>query len=96
MAIEIDTLTTGERLIRVFEQHEALRGLPDVLRVDNEPELLSTTYVDWAKKRSILIEYIEPREPNQNAYIEHFNRTYREEASYGTTHQARSTSGAVR
>src|SRR5690606_42026007 len=34
---------------------------------------------DWANERGILIDYIETGEPNQNAYIERFNRTYREE-----------------
>lgn len=79
LAIEIDTSITGARLIRVFEQLEAWRGLPDMLRVDNGPEMLSETFVEWAKDRGMLIEYIEPGEPNQNAYIERFNRTYREE-----------------
>ena len=32
-----------------------------------------------AKAHNMLIQYIEPGEPNQNAYTERFNRTYREE-----------------
>jgi putative transposase len=35
LAIEIDTSLPSERLVRVFEQLEAERGLPDVLRTDN-------------------------------------------------------------
>ena len=43
------------------------------------PELLAQEFVDWATEHGMMIHYIEPGEPNQNAYIERFNRTYREE-----------------
>lgn len=55
------------------------RGLPDVLRVDNDPEFLSGEFVAWAEANGLMIQYIQPGEPNQNAYIERFNRTYRNE-----------------
>jgi putative transposase len=32
-----------------------------------------------AETAGMFIQYIQPGEPNQNAYIERFNRTYREE-----------------
>ncbi len=79
VAIEIDTSLTAKRLIRVFERLQLTRGLPDVLRVDNGPEFLSSEFVTWAESVGMLIQYIQPGEPNQNAYIERFNRTYREE-----------------
>ena len=79
VAIEIDTSLTAPRIIRVFEQLKSWRGLPDVLRVDNGPETMAHEFVDWAKGNGMMIQYIEPGEPNQNAYIERFNRTYRDE-----------------
>lgn len=79
LAVEIDTSLTGRRLIRVFERLKAERGLPDVLRTDNGPEFLCGEFVAWAEANGMLIQYIQPGEPNQNAYIERFNRTYREE-----------------
>ena len=79
LAVEIDTSITGKRLIRVFERLKAERGLPDVLRTDNGPEFLCGEFVAWAEANGMLIQYIQPGEPNQNAYIERFNRTYREE-----------------
>lgn len=33
----------------------------------------------WAKQHGIMIDFIKPGCPYQNAYIERFNRTYREE-----------------
>jgi len=79
LAVEIDTSLTGTRLIRVFERLRAERGLPNVLRTDNGPEFLSGDFVAWAEANGMFIQYIQPGEPNQNAYIERFNRTYREE-----------------
>ena len=50
-----------------------------MLRTDNDPEFLGEIFTSWAKQAGIAIQYIQPGKPNQNAYIERFNRTYREE-----------------
>lgn len=79
LAVEIDTSLTGRRLIRLFERLRLERGLPQRLRVDNGPEFLSADFVAWAESAGMALQYIQKGEPNQNAYIERFNRTYREE-----------------
>ncbi len=79
IAIEIDTSITSRRLIRMFERIKEESGLPEVLRVDNGPELISGEFVSWAESVGMRLQYIEPGKPDQNAYIERFNRTYREE-----------------
>lgn len=76
---EIDTSITSTRLVRVFEQLRDQHGLPQVLRTDNGPEFLGEVFTAWAKEAGMAIQYIQPGKPNQNAYIERFNRTYREE-----------------
>src|SRR5699024_5194479 len=76
--IEIDTSITSERLKRIFQRLHAERGLPQVLRTDNGPEFLGEVFTNWAKEAGMAIQYIQPGEPNQNAYIERFNRTLRE------------------
>jgi putative transposase len=35
--------------------------------------------VDWCRENDVRTNYIQPGCPNQNAYIERFNRSYREE-----------------
>lgn len=77
--IEVDTSITSERLIRVFARLHKERGLPQVLRTDNGPEFLGETFTNWAKSMGMAIQYIQPGKPNQNAYVERFNRTLREE-----------------
>ena len=79
IAIEIDTSLRSERLIRVFDRIRTERRLPDVLRVDNGPEFTGSIFTEWMKAHGVMIDYIQPGKPNQNAYIERFNRTYREE-----------------
>jgi putative transposase len=54
-------------------------GVPDAIRLDNGPELVSQMFTEWAAAKSITIRYIPPGKPNQNAFIERFNRTYQTE-----------------
>ena len=77
--MEVDTSITSARLVRIFEQIQSQRQLPQVLRIDNGPEFLGETCVQWAKLQGMAIQYIQPGKPNQNAYIERFNRTFRED-----------------
>ncbi len=42
-------------------------------------EFLGETFVQWAKANGMAIQHIQPGKPNQNAYIERFNRTFGEE-----------------
>ena len=53
--------------------------MPKYIRSDNGPEFLGTDFADWAREKGMTLELIEPGKPNQNAFIERFNRTYREE-----------------
>jgi len=77
--IEIDTSLPGARVVRTLERIKEWRGLPEAIRCDNGPELVSRQFVEWCEENNIEIRYIQPGKPNQNAYIERFNRTYREE-----------------
>ncbi|MES9938052.1 MAG: IS3 family transposase [Sedimenticola sp.] len=79
LAIEVDTSLRAARLVRVFKRLKETRGLPDVLRVDNGPEFLGGVFVEWCLANGIFIDYIEPGKPNQNAFIERFNRSLRNE-----------------
>jgi putative transposase len=77
--IEVDTSLPAERVVRVLEQLLDWRGKPANIRMDNGPELISQRLESWAKERQIELLHIQPGKPAQNAYIERFNRTYREE-----------------
>ena len=43
------------------------------------PEYISETLRKWAEKRSVTIQHIQPGQPQQNAYVERYNRTVRHE-----------------
>jgi putative transposase len=76
--IEVDTSLPAERVIRVLEMLIEWRGCPKQIRMDNGPELISGRLKAWAEKHQILLAHIQPGKPAQNAYVERFNRTYRE------------------
>ena len=79
LCIEVDTSLPAERVVRVLEQLLDWRGRPRQIRVDNGPELISQRLEGWAEQHHIDLHHIQPGKPAQNAYVERFNRTFREE-----------------
>ena len=65
------------RVIRCLNQLIEWRGKPIVIKSDNGAEFISHEYTEWACKQGIRLEYTQPGNPQQNAYVERFNRTAR-------------------
>lgn len=79
LAIEAGMSIPSARLIRVLSSLIDCYGAPDAIRLDNGPVMISEAFTEWAAAKGISIRYIQPGKPNQNAFIERFNRTYRTE-----------------
>ena len=77
--IELDVSFPSERVIRSPDSIIEWRGKPRVIRCDNGPEYISAVTLAWAAKRGISIDFIQPGQPQQNAYVERYNRTVRHE-----------------
>jgi putative transposase len=77
LAIDVDFSLPALRVIRSLEQVIEWRGKPAAIRCDNGPEYLSGALQAWADRQGIRIAYIQPGKPQQNAYVERFNRTVR-------------------
>jgi putative transposase len=79
LAIEVDYSLPSERVVRTVNQIIAWRGKPLAIGVDNGPEYVSARLQNWAEKAGIGLIYIQPGKPQQNAYVERYNRTVRSE-----------------
>jgi len=77
LAIEVDFSLPAERVVRSLNQIIEWRGSPAMIRCDNGPEYISTTLRLWAEQNGIHLAHIQPGKPQQNAYVERYNRTVR-------------------
>src|ERR1700750_888819 len=77
--LEVVLSIPSARVIRVLEQLIEMHGKPKALRADNGSEFTSIAFTEWCERRQIQLWYIEPGKPDQNAFVERFTRTYREE-----------------
>jgi putative transposase len=55
------------------------RGKPLAIRVDNGPEYVSSTLMTRAEKQGIALTCIRPGKRQQNAYVERYDRTVRQD-----------------
>jgi putative transposase len=77
LAMEVDLSLPAERVVRALDQLIAWRGAPVRIRCDNGPEYVGHALHAWAKRRGISLAFIQPGKPQQNAYVERYNRTVR-------------------
>ena len=79
LRIECGSSIPSTRLLRVMNELIEFYGKPQAIRMDNGPEMTSAKFISWAEQQGIELRYIQPGKPNQNAFIERFNRSVRQE-----------------
>ncbi len=77
LAIEVGFSLPASRVIRALDQVIEWRGQPERIRCDNGPEYISSLLATWAISKGIELVFIQPGNPQQNAYVERYNRTVR-------------------
>ncbi len=78
-AIEVDTSMGGRRVVSVLDKLAKIRGLPEVITIDNGPEFAGRVLDEWAYRKGVKLSFIRPGKPMENAYIESFNGRFRDE-----------------
>ena len=77
LCLEVGYGMTSEQVIDHLAALCKSRGLPKFTRSDNGPEYISDLLATWSDKHGITLDFIQPGNPQQNAYIERYNRTVR-------------------
>jgi len=78
-AIHADHSIRGKDVVEVLEGLHRRGRTPSVLVMDNGSEFRSQAMAKWASDHGVLLHFIEPGKPTQNAYCESFNGRFREE-----------------
>ena len=79
LEIGINHSLPSRRVIEILERTIDEHGKPLGIRTDNGPEFTSHLFQNWLTKNEIEWVKIQKGKPQQNAIVERFNRTYRED-----------------
>jgi len=79
LGIYADQRINGEKVIEALETICCDRGATERIRVDNGPEFISKILDAWAYSANIKLDFSRPGKPTDNAHIESFNGSLRDE-----------------
>jgi putative transposase len=74
-----DTSISGARVARELDALVRIYGKPASIVSDNGTEFTSRAILKWANENKVDWHYIDPGKPQQNAFIESFNGSLRDE-----------------
>jgi len=74
----VETSISGQRLARFLDEIGERVSLPKDLVCDNGSELTSKAMFFWSQKSGTKLHFIQPGKPMQNAFVESFNGTFRD------------------
>lgn len=69
----------GSEVAEIMEELKQTRGLPGSIKIDNGAEFISKDLDKWAYENGVSLEFSRPGKPTDNAMIESFNRSFRDE-----------------
>ncbi len=69
----------SEKVVEMVKQVIEWRGKPQAIRTDNGTEFIAKAFEGFCDNANIEHRKIQKGKPNQNAFIERFNRSYRED-----------------
>ncbi len=79
LCLVADTSISGARVARELDALVRLHGKPESIVSDNGTEFTSRAILKWAEDNDVDWHYIDPGKPQQNAFIESFNGSLRDE-----------------
>lgn len=79
LCLTADTGISGTRVARELDALVRLHGKPAGIVSDNGTEFTSRAILKWASDNDVDWHYIDPGKPQQNAFIESFNGSLRDE-----------------
>jgi putative transposase len=79
LAIDVGQRLRAEDVVRVLDQLRRQRGAPGVLYCDNGSEFTSQLVDLWTYHHGVRIDFSRPGKPTDNAFVESFNGTFRDE-----------------
>jgi putative transposase len=79
LAIEAGQSMTGAEVAAVVERLTKERAVPDCIQCDNGSEFISRALDKWAYENGVTMDFSRPGKPMDNAMIESFNGTFRDE-----------------
>jgi putative transposase len=79
LCLVADTSLSGARVARELSALSRVYGKPGCIVSDNGTEFTSRAILKWSDENEVPWHYIDPGKPQQNAFIESFNGSLRDE-----------------